>query len=187
MASLQVIQEDKEQESVDINRENYDHYNDENLNFKAQPGVSEELVRKISQDKGEPEWMLNKRLTGLRVFLEKPMPAWGPDLSELDLNSIIYFMKPNAKKNSRSWEDVPEDIRKTYERLGIPKAEREALGGVGAQYESEIVYHNLKKDLEDKGVVFFDMDEAVQKYPELVKKYFMTTCVPINLHKFSAF
>ncbi|MBI2629217.1 Fe-S cluster assembly protein SufB [Candidatus Pacearchaeota archaeon] len=183
MTGLQVIQGEQ---NIEINRENYDHYNDENLNFKAQPGISEELVRQISKDKNEPEWMLNKRLTGLRVFNEKPIPEWGPDLSELDLNSIIYFMKPNAKKNSKSWSDVPEDIRKTYERLGIPKAEQNALGGVGAQYESEIVYHNLKKDLEDKGVVFLDMDEALQKHPELVKKYFMTTCVPINLHKFSA-
>jgi Fe-S cluster assembly protein SufB len=95
-------------------------------------------------------------------------------------------MKPDAKKNSKSWEDVPEDIRKTYEKLGIPEAERKALMGVGAQYESEVVYHNLRKDLEEKGVVFLDMDEAVKKFPEMVKKYFMTNCVSTGLHKFTA-
>ena len=95
-------------------------------------------------------------------------------------------MRPNAKKNARSWDDVPEDIRNTYERLGIPEAEKNSLAGVGAQYESEIVYHNLKKELEDKGVVFLDMDEALKQYPDMVKKYFMTTCVPIHLHKFAA-
>jgi Fe-S cluster assembly protein SufB len=174
------------QQNLEINRANYDHYNTEKLNFKAEPGLSEELVRKISADKNEPEWMLEKRLTGLRIFNEKPVPIWGPDLSELDTSKIIFYMRPEAKKNASSWDEVPEDIRNTYERLGIPQAERASLGGVGAQYESEVVYHNLKKDLEERGVVFLDMDEAVQKFPEMVKKYFMTNCVPINLHKFSA-
>ncbi len=186
MSNLSIIQPKENNDNIEINRENYDHYNPEDLTFKATPGVSEELVRQISKDKGEPEWMLQKRLTGLRVFQEKPMPNWGPDLSDLDLSKITFYMKPNAKKNSRSWADVPEDIRNTYERLGIPKAEQESLGGVGAQYESEIVYHNLKKELEDQGVVFLDMDEAVKQYPEMVRKYFMTTCVTINLHTFSA-
>ncbi|MEN9626174.1 MAG: hypothetical protein RL557_502 [archaeon] len=173
-------------QTFDINREVYDQHNEENLLFKAQPGITEELVREISKDKKEPEWMLSKRLLGLKVFLEKEMPDWGPDLSKLDLSKIIFYMKPDAKKNSTSWNDVPEDIRKTYERLGIPEAERTVLGGVGAQYESEVVYHNLRKDLEEKGVVFLDMDEAVKQYPDLVKEHFMTNCVPISLHKFSA-
>ncbi len=185
MSELKVIQP-TEQEALEINRENYDHYNEEKLTFKAQPGINEELVRKISADKNEPEWMLQKRLIGLKIFNEMKMPPWSPDISELDLNSIIYYMRPDAKKNAHSWEDVPEDIKNTYEKLGIPQAERNALGGVGAQYESEIVYHNLKKELADKGVVFLDMDEAVKQYPEMVKKYFMTTCIPIGLHKFSA-
>lgn len=184
MKNLTVIQ--PAESEFEINRDNYDHYNSEDLKFKAQPGITEELVRQISKDKNEPDWMLQKRLTGLRVFLEKTMPNWGPDLSNLNLNNIIYYMKPNAKKNSRKWEDVPEDIRKTYERLGIPQAEQNSLGGVGAQYESEIVYHNLKNNLEEQGVIFLDMDKALIDYPELVKKYFMTTCVPINLHKFAA-
>lgn len=176
----------QENDEFVINRSDYDHYNEENLTFKAQPGITEELVRQISKDKKEPEWMLKKRLVGLKVFLEKPIPNWGPNLSDLNLNEVIYYIKPNAKKNSRSWDEVPEDIRKTYERLGIPKAEQLSLGGVGAQYESTIIYHNLKKELENKGIIFLDMDEALQTHEELVKKHFMTTCVPINLHKFSA-
>lgn len=174
------------EKAIEINRENYDHYIPEKLIYKAEPGVNEKLIRQISKDKNEPEWMLKKRLLGLKIFNEKSVPKWGPDLSNLDLSEIIYYMRPDAKRNSRSWEDVPADIRDTYEKLGIPQAEKNALGGVGAQFESEVIYHNLKKNLEDKGVIFLDMDEAVQKYPELVKKYFMTVCVPISLHKFSA-
>ncbi len=173
-------------QEIKISRKNYDNYNPENLAFKSKPGITEELVRKISKDKNEPEWMLEKRLLGLKIFNEKQTPKWGPSLEELDLSKIIYYMKPDAKKNSRTWDEVPEEIKKTYEKLGIPQAEKNSLGGVGAQYESEVIYHNLKKDLEKKGIVFLDMDEAVKKYPEMVKKYFMTNCVPINLHKFSA-
>jgi len=184
MEKLKIIQ-DKKQE-IEISRERYDHANPENLSYKAQPGITEELVRQISKDKNEPEWMLEKRLLGLRIFNEKPMPNFGPSLEELDLDEIIYYMRPNAKKNSTSWDDVPDDIKETYEKLGIPEAERTSLGGVGAQYESEVVYHKLREDLEKKGVIFLDLDEAVQQHPELVKKYFMTNCVPINLHKFSA-
>ena len=117
MSKLNIIEPEINNENVEISRENYDHYNKEDLIFKAEPGISEELVKKISKDKNEPEWMLQKRLTGLRVFLEKPVPTWGPDLSDLDIDDIILYMKPNAKKNSKSWEDVPEDIRKTYEKL----------------------------------------------------------------------
>ncbi len=191
MSDLQIIQpteEEQEQMKQDlvIDRDNYDHYNEEKLTYKAEPGINEEIVRKISEDKNEPEWMLKKRLAGLKLFQEKSMPPWGPRIDDLDLDNIVYYMKPDAKKNATSWDDVPEDIKNTYERLGIPQAERSALGGVGAQYESEVVYHNLKKELEDQGVIFLDMDEAVQKHPEMVKKYFMTSCVPIHLHKFSA-
>lgn len=191
MSDLQVIQpteeeQEKIQEELVINRENYDHYNEERLTYKAEPGINEEIVRKISADKNEPEWMLKKRLAGLKLFQEKSMPPWGPRIDDLDLDKIVYYMRPDAKKNATSWDDVPEDIKETYERLGIPQAERSALGGVGAQYESEVVYHNLKKELEDQGVIFLDMDEAVQKHPEMVKKYFMTSCIPIHLHKFSA-
>lgn len=186
MSEIKVIQPEISNENVEINRDNYDHYNPEDLIFKAIPGINEEIVRKISKDKNEPEWMLKKRLLGLKIFQEKPIPTWGPDLSDLNLDDIIYYLKPNAKKNAKSWDDVPKDIKETYEKLGIPQAEQDALGGVGAQYESEIIYHSLKTDLEKKGVVFLDMDEALKQYPEMVKKYFMTTCIPVNLHKFSA-
>lgn len=169
-----------------INREIYDHSNPEKLIFKAKAGINEELVRQISRDKKEPGWMLEKRLDALKLFQKMEMPNFGPDLSDLDINEIHLFMKPEAKRNSTSWEDVPEDIRQTYDRLGIPKAEREALAGVGAQYESEVVYHNLKKEWGDLGVVFLDCDEGLKKYPEFFKKYFMTTCIPSHLHKFTA-
>ena len=139
MPDLKIIQP-----KLTIDRENYDHHNEENLQFKAEPGINEQIVRKISADKNEPEWMLQKRLNGLKLFKEKPMPHFGPDISDLDLNNIIYYMKPDAKKNATTWEDVPEDIKNTYERLGIPQAERSALGGVGAQYESEVIYHIFK-------------------------------------------
>jgi len=122
----------------------------------------------------------------LEVFNQMPMPDWGPSLAGLDLNQITFFMTPEAMKNARSWDDVPADIKRTFDRLGIPEAERKALAGAGAQYESENVYHNLKKEWEDLGVVFLDTDEALEQYPELIKKYFMTTCVPVKLHKFSA-
>jgi len=172
-------------EVLEINRENYDHYNSENLSFKAKEGISEELVREISRQKNEPEWMLQKRLIGFKVFSEKQMPIWGPDLSGLDMNKIHYFMKPNTGQTD-SWDKVPSEIKNTFERLGIPEAERRFLAGVGAQYESEIIYHNLKKEWGEKGVVFLNMDDAVKEHPELVKRYFMTNCVAITLHKFAA-
>ncbi len=147
-------------------------------------GVSEELVRKISKDKNEPEWMLAHRLESLKIFQEKPLPTWGADLSALDLDDIIYYASAGAG-NSETWGEVPEEIRKVYDRLGIPEAERKVLAGVGAQYESEMIYHNLKKEWEDLGVIFLDMDDAVHAHPELVKKYFMK-CVPNTDHKFAA-
>ena len=171
--------------NFDINRENYDKFNEERLIYKSLPGLTEELVREISRQKQEPEWMLQKRLKGLEEFKKAKIPTWGPDLSNLDLNKIHLFMLPDAKR-ADNWKEVPEDIRQTYERLGIPEAERNALSGVGAQYESSVVYHKLKEEWEKKGVVFLDCDEALKQHPELMKKYFMTSCVPINLHAFSA-
>ncbi|PIQ76961.1 Fe-S cluster assembly protein SufB [Candidatus Peregrinibacteria bacterium CG10_big_fil_rev_8_21_14_0_10_49_24] len=147
-------------------------------------GVSEELVRRISTDKNEPEWMLAMRLESLRIFLDKPMPSWGPDLSALDLDNIIYYARPGTQETD-NWDEVPAEIRSVYDRLGIPEAERRMLAGVGAQYESEMVYHNLKEKWEEKGVIFLDMDNALQEHPDLVKKYFMQ-CVPALDHKFAA-
>lgn len=149
-----------------------------------QKGLTEGLIRQISTDKNEPEWMLQHRLESFRIFLGKPIPAWGPDLSHLDLENIIYYARHGAEETD-NWEEVPEEIRSVYDRLGIPEAERRMLAGVGAQYESEMVYHNLKKQWEDLGVIFLDMDNAVQDYPDLVQQYFMK-CVPSSDHKFSA-
>ncbi|MBI2669163.1 Fe-S cluster assembly protein SufB [Candidatus Woesearchaeota archaeon] len=151
--------------------------------FTAKPGINEEIVQLISKSKNEPDWMLQKRLLGLKYFLETPIPTWGPDLSDLDLRHIIYYIDPNATETS-NWDEVPAEIKKTFDRLGLPEAEKKVLSGVGAQYDSSVVYHNIEKSLKEKGVIFENMDVAVQKYPELVKKYFMTSCIPVNDHKF---
>lgn len=167
----------------ELDRSPYDSANPEQVRFKAQPGLSEAIVREISAQKNEPSWMLKKRLQAFELFKKKPLPTWGPDLTKLDLDEIVYFIRPDTEE-AREWNKVPEDIKQTFDRLGIPEAEKKALSGVGAQYDSDVVYHNLKKEWEAKGVIFENMDVAVQKYPELVKKYFMTQCVPINDHKF---
>lgn len=171
-------------EILNLNREMFDHSNQEKNVYKAPEGLNEEVVMQISKDKNEPEWMLKKRLKALEYFNNTKIPEWGPSLKELDIGKISFYVRPDSKTNSKSWEEVPEDIKRTFERLGIPKAEREALAGAGAQYDSDVVYHNLKKEWEEKGVIFEDCDVALQKYPELMKEYFMTKCIPINDHKF---
>src|SRR3990167_1292844 len=163
-----------------LNRDTFDHKNQSDYTKQATRGLSEELVRKISATKHEPDWMLQKRLEGLRLFYEKAMPNFGPDLSHLNFAEIIFYAAPGEQTPSKSWEDVSPDIKKTFERLGIPEAEKKMLAGVGAQYESSVVYHRLKEQWEKLGVIFEDMDVAVQKYPDLVQKYFMTRCVPVN-------
>src|SRR3989344_2759307 len=140
---------------ISVSRALYDDADEHTSRFIAKPGINEEIVRFISKTKNEPEWMLEKRLKGLRLFVETPIPTWGPDLSTLDFNNIIYFADPNATA-TKMWEDVPPEIRKTFDRLGIPEAEKTALAGVGAQYDSSIVYHNIQKSLEEKGVIFFE-------------------------------
>jgi len=152
--------------------------------FRATPGLTEELVREISRQKNEPDWMLAKRLLGLKMWNESAMPDWSPDLSELDLEQLAYFVRPDAIE-ATSWEDVPPEIRRTFDQLGIPEAEQKALSGVGAQFDSDVVYHNLKKEWAEQGVIFENMDVAVQKYPELVREHFMTQCVPTSDHKFA--
>jgi Fe-S cluster assembly protein SufB len=173
-------------QDITINREIYDHKNPESILYRSPAGLSEDVVRDISRQKGEPDWMLAIRLKGFELFQKIPFPRWGPSLHKLDLSAIHYFVRPDAKQNAHTWDDVPSDIKQTFEKLGIPKAERSALAGVGAQYESEVVYHRLQSDLQEKGVVFLDCDQALKQYPDLVKKYFMTSCVPIGLHTFSA-
>lgn len=168
---------------MEIDRSLFETANLDRSSYKSTPGVTEAVVREISKQKNEPEWILEKRLKALELFQKTTLPTWGPDLSRLDLEKIVYYIRPGTEEKT-SWEDVPDDIKKTFDRLGIPEAEKKALAGAGAQYDSDVVYHNLKKQWEDLGVIFENMDVAVQKYPELVKKYFMTQCVPINDHKF---
>jgi Fe-S cluster assembly protein SufB len=167
-----------------LNRDIFDTANPSPYAMDAKRGVDEELVRRISADKKEPEWMLEHRLQSLKIFREKALPTWGADLSKLDLDDIIYYASAGSE-NTDNWEEVPDEIRKVYDRLGIPEAERKMLAGVGAQYESDVIYHNLKKEWEALGVIFLDMDDAVEQHPELVKQYFMK-CVPNTDHKFAA-
>jgi Fe-S cluster assembly protein SufB len=170
--------------SVKLDRSLYDHADKLKPRFSEKPGLTESTVREISRQKDEPAWMLEKRLAALKIYLQKRMPSFGPDLSDLDLDSIIYYSRPNANEET-NWSDVPDEIKTTFARLGIPEAEKKALSGVGAQYDSDVVYHKLKKEWSKLGVIFENMDIAVKEYPDLVKKYFMTECVPASDHKFS--
>lgn len=150
----------------------------------SKKGLDEELIRQISREKNEPQWMLEHRLKSFKLFQEIPLPSWGPDLKKLDLNAITYYAKATDSQTTR-WEDVPPDIKRTFDKLGIPEAEQHVLAGVGAQYESTVIYHNLRKKFREEGVIFEDMDKALREYPELVQKYFMK-CVSPALHKFAA-
>ncbi|HEY9595585.1 MAG TPA: Fe-S cluster assembly protein SufB, partial [Spirochaetia bacterium] len=146
------------------------HFPDQSV-FKTRRGLDEEIVNAISAHKGEPEWMRQFRLRALAAFRKKSMPNWGADLSDLDFDNLYYYASPSDRK-SRSWEDVPANIKETFERIGIPEAERKFLAGVGAQYDSEVVYHSIKEDLAKKGVIFTDPETAVREHPDLVRQYF---------------
>ena len=148
------------------------------------PGLTEEVIREISRVKDEPEWMLQMRLKSLEIFQKSRDPRFGPSLEEIDYDSVVAYAKPGAKK-SRSWDEVPEEIKEAFDRLGIPEAERRVLAGVEAQFDSEVIYSHVKKMLSKLGVIFTDMDTAVKKYPDLVKKHFMKL-IPPNDHKFAA-
>ncbi|WP_433238610.1 Fe-S cluster assembly protein SufB [Streptosporangium sp. CA-135522] len=151
----------------------------------ARRGLSEEVVRNISALKNEPEWMLDLRMKGLRLFGKKPMPNWGSDLSGIDFDNIKYFVR-STEKQATSWDELPEDIKSTYDKLGIPEAEKQRLiAGVAAQYESEVVYHKIREDLEEKGVIFVDTDTALKEHEELFKEYFGTV-IPVGDNKFAA-
>ena len=151
----------------------------------ARRGINEDVVRDISGKKDEPEWMLERRLRGFDYFGKKPMPTWGSDLSGIDFDNIKYFVR-STERQAQSWEDLPEDIRNTYERLGIPEAERARLvAGVAAQYESEVVYHQIREDLEEQGVIFLDTDTALKEHPEIFQEYFGTV-IPAGDNKFAA-
>ncbi|HVC57982.1 MAG TPA: Fe-S cluster assembly protein SufB [Candidatus Acidoferrales bacterium] len=153
-------------------------------NFKSRKGLDEEIVREISRMKGEPEWMLEKRLAAYKIFKSKPIPQWGGNLNEIDYDDIYYYLKPTDRKGS-NWDDVPKEIKDTFDKLGIPEAERKFFAGAEAQYDSEVVYSHIREDLAKEGVVFISTDEAVKKYPELMKKYFGTV-IPSSDNKFAA-
>jgi Fe-S cluster assembly protein SufB len=151
----------------------------------ARRGLSEEVVRDISAKKNEPEWMLDLRLKGLKLFRRKPMPDWGSDLSGIDFENIKYFVR-STEKQAASWDDLPADIKSTYDKLGIPEAEKQRLiAGVAAQYESEVVYHKIREDLEEKGVIFLDTDTGLKEHPDLFGEYFASV-IPVGDNKFAA-
>lgn len=164
----------------------YGFRDEEDYVFKSGRGLTPEIVRAISKMKNEPEWMLKFRLRALDIFLKKPMPTWGNCklLGDIDFDNIYYYIKP-SEKGEKNWDDVPEGIKNTFDRLGIPEAERKFLAGVTAQYESEVVYHSIREDLEKEGVIFLDMDSALREHPDLVKKYF-ATIIPAADNKFAA-
>jgi Fe-S cluster assembly protein SufB len=154
--------------------------------FRAEKGLSEEVVRLISAHKEESEWMLEFRLKALRTYFAKPMPKWGGDLSDLErvLDEIYFYVRPQDRME-RSWDDVPDEIKQTFEKLGIPEAERKILAGVGAQYESEMVYHSLRKEWEEQGVIFDSIEDGLKNHPELFREHFATV-IPPEDNKFSA-
>jgi Fe-S cluster assembly protein SufB len=152
--------------------------------FTAPKGYTKKLIKKISEIKKEPKWMLDIRLKGFEEFVKKPLPSWGPDLSKIDFSELSYFIKPNTPKKNK-WNQMPKEIKQTFTRLGIPKAEKKHLAGNTAQFESDTVYSNIKKEWETQGVIYTSMDEAVQKHPKIVKEHFMKLS-PINDNKFTA-
>lgn len=152
--------------------------------FRSERGLSEKIVRQISAFKEEPQWMLDFRLKAYKHYTNRPMPGWGPDISGLDLDNIYYYVRP-ADVDKKNWEDVPDTIKNTFDKLGIPEAEQKFLAGVGAQYDSEMVYHNIQAALEQQGVIFLSIENGLKQYPDLFREYF-STVVPIQDNKFSA-
>lgn len=169
---------------ADIDRGIYDVKNKDEFSYKSDKGLTPEIIRTISQEKNEPQWMLNFRLKSLEIYNKLSIPNWGPDISELDMDNIVTYVKPKTTI-TESWDEVPEDIKATFERLGIPQAERKSLAGVGAQYDSEVVYHKVKEELIAQGVIYTDMDTAIKEYGDIVKEHFMKL-VPPSDHKFAA-
>ena len=163
----------------------YGFYDTEKPVFKAERGLTHAVVDQISDHKNEPDWMRQFRHEALDIFFSKPMPTWGADLSGIDFDEIFYYLKPSEGQGNRNWDDVPEDIKRTFDRLGIPEAERKFLAGVGAQYDSEVVYHSLKAEWEKLGVIFLDMDSGLREHEDLVREYF-ATIIPAADNKFAA-
>ena len=151
--------------------------------MKIQKGLNEQIIRSISEQKQEPSWMLERRLHALKTFESMPLPTWSADLSELTLDDLYYYLKPVEKKKT-TWDEVPSEIRQTFEKLGIPQHEREFFAGVGAQYESEMVYHKLKEEWKKQGIIFLDTDTGLKEHPELFKQFFGSV-VPYADNKFA--
>ena len=171
-------------ETVRDEREQYAFHDDISYLRETKAGLTEATVREISETKDEPAWMLEYRLRAFKHFEARAMPMWGGDLTKLDFSKIVYYRKP-SEREEKSWDDVPDQIKKTFERLGIPEAERKFLSGVGAQYDSEVVYHSVREDLQKLGVVFMGTDQGMKEYPEIFKKYFGSV-VPAEDNKFAA-
>ena len=169
----------------DIDRSIYDVIDEEKDAFRLESGLSEEVVKKISEEKNDPDWMRNFRLQSLKVYNEMPVPDWGPSIEGLSMDNIATYVRPNTKM-ANDWEHVPEDIKETFERLGIPQSERKSLAGVGAQYDSELVYHNVKDEVARQGVVYTDLESAMHgEYRQMIEEYFMKLVTPRD-HKFRA-
>ncbi len=162
----------------------YGFHKPEHYVFKSERGLTEDVVRQVSAHKGEPDWMRDRRLTALSVYGKKPLPLWGADLTAIKFDDIYYYIKPTKDKVS-DWKDLPPEIRDTYDRIGIPEAEKKFLAGVSAQYESEVVYKSIQDTLSKKGVVFLDMDSGLKEYPDIVRQYF-GTIIPTGDNKFAA-
>ncbi|MGO2853659.1 MAG: Fe-S cluster assembly protein SufB, partial [Tetragenococcus koreensis] len=162
----------------------YGFHDDVKPVYSSGSGLTEETVREMSRLKDEPQWMLDYRLRSLELFHKIPLPEWGPDLSGINFDDVVYYQR-TSEKNTNSWDDVPDKIKDTFERLGIPQAEREYLAGAAAQYESEVVYHNMKDEFAKQGIIFTDTDTALREYPDLVKKYFASV-ISNSEHKFTA-
>jgi len=175
----------QEQAATDIGAYRYGFHDDLEPVFRTRKGLDEDVVREISAHKNEPEWMTEFRLKSYRHFVKRELPRWGADLSVIDFDNIYYYLKP-VEQQAKSWDDLPDGMRETWDRLGIPEAEKKRLlAGVGAQYESEVVYHNLEKELKERGVLFLDMDSGLREHEDIVRRYF-GTIIPYNDNKFAA-
>lgn len=168
----------------DMDRGIYDIKNEDKDNYKSKKGLTREVILDISEKKKEPEWMTQFRLKSLETYNKMELPTWGPSLDELDMDNIVTYVRPDTQMKG-NWNEVPEEIKDTFEKLGIPQAERESLAGVGAQYDSEVVYHSIKEDLVKQGVIYTDMESAIIEYEDIIKEYFMKL-VPPSDHKFVA-
>jgi Fe-S cluster assembly protein SufB len=173
-----------EKAAVAIGEYKYGFHDEFTPFFQTGRGLTEDIVRQISAHKSEPEWMTEFRVKSYRHFVDRPMPRWGANLDVIDFESIYYYMKP-VEEQAKSWDDLPDGMRETWDKLGIPEAEKKYLAGVGAQYESEVVYHNLQEDLKKQGVLFLDMDSGLREHEDVVRRYF-GTIIPYNDNKFAA-